>query len=126
MTIIFVSGDLFADPSLDGLAHGCNCVGAMGAGIAMEFRRRYPEMYLQYKKHCDSGDFVPGTVFVCQPPMAKAIGLQLADFSAATMGILTEAPIAGYTPAIARMAIFLLAFKSALSLKSQFKQQKSD
>jgi len=29
-----------------------NCVGHMGAGIALEFKRRYPEMYSEYKEMC--------------------------------------------------------------------------
>lgn len=32
MSATFVSGDLFKHPGLDGLAHRCNCAGAMGAG----------------------------------------------------------------------------------------------
>ncbi len=32
-----------------------NCVGVMGAGIAFEFRLRYPDMYAKYQKFCDEG-----------------------------------------------------------------------
>ncbi len=48
MPAVFVSGDLFRDEDLDALAHGCNCAGAMGRGIAVEFRRRFPAMYADY------------------------------------------------------------------------------
>lgn len=30
-----------------------NCVGVMGAGIALEFKLRYPEMFNKYKNFCD-------------------------------------------------------------------------
>ena len=30
-------------------AHGCNCAGAMGKGIAVQFKSKYPDMYLEYK-----------------------------------------------------------------------------
>lgn len=60
--IYFVKGDLFADKSLHGLAHGCNCVGAMGAGIAVEFRERYPVMYETYHQLCKDGTFSLGSV----------------------------------------------------------------
>ena len=29
-----------------------NCVGVMGAGIAYEFKFRYPEMFSKYKSYC--------------------------------------------------------------------------
>ena len=63
MPTTFVKGDLFRYPGLDGLAHGCNCAGAMGKGIAVEFRRRYPRMYEEYRKRCREGSFLLGSVF---------------------------------------------------------------
>lgn len=68
MPIEYRTGDLFAQPDLDALAHGCNCVGAMGAGIAVQFRKRWPEMYAQYVKLCAEGGFRLGDVFMWQPP----------------------------------------------------------
>lgn len=53
MPIEFVAGDLFANAhSAMAFAHGCNCQGSMGAGIAVGFRERYPEMYEQYRARC--------------------------------------------------------------------------
>lgn len=53
MPIKFVAGDLFANThKAKALAHGCNCQGSMGAGIAVGFRERYPEMYEQYRALC--------------------------------------------------------------------------
>lgn len=63
MPSVFVKGDLFARPELDALAHGCNCAGAMGKGIAVEFRSRFPTMYAEYKRRCADGRFRPGDVF---------------------------------------------------------------
>jgi O-acetyl-ADP-ribose deacetylase (regulator of RNase III) len=49
MTIKYVTGDLFVNRhQAEALAHGCNCQGAMGAGIAVGFRERYPRMYEEY------------------------------------------------------------------------------
>jgi len=59
----FVRGDLFSYPGLQGLAHGCNCAGAMGKGIAVEFRSRFPRMYSEYKQRCADGRFNLGDVF---------------------------------------------------------------
>ncbi len=53
MPITFVSGDLFANRfKAQALAHGCNCQGSMGAGIATGFRDRYPAMYAEYRRRC--------------------------------------------------------------------------
>jgi len=53
MPIHFITGDLFANRvKAQALAHGCNCEGSMGAGIATQFRGRYPEMYEEYRRLC--------------------------------------------------------------------------
>jgi O-acetyl-ADP-ribose deacetylase (regulator of RNase III) len=64
MPALFLSGDLFATPKLTAFAHGCNCAGSMGAGIAREFRSRWPDMYLVYRDRCERGTFALGDVFV--------------------------------------------------------------
>jgi O-acetyl-ADP-ribose deacetylase (regulator of RNase III) len=55
--------DLFDQPDLSALAHGCNCAGAMGAGIAVRFKSRWPAMYAEYRRRCADGRFAPGEVF---------------------------------------------------------------
>src|SRR5689334_1107376 len=53
MCITFVIGDLFANRfDAQALAHGCNCQGSMGAGIATGFRDRWPEMFQEYRRRC--------------------------------------------------------------------------
>ena len=53
MPIEFVTGDLFANAyGAQAFAHGCNCQGKMGAGIAVGFRERYPAMYARYHDLC--------------------------------------------------------------------------
>jgi O-acetyl-ADP-ribose deacetylase (regulator of RNase III) len=58
-----MKGDLFAG-DFKNIAHGCNCRGSMGAGIAVEFKRRYPEMAKEYTALCRSGSFKPGDAFI--------------------------------------------------------------
>ncbi len=55
MSLTEVTGDLFAVTGLDALAHGVNCRGVMGAGIAVEFKRRWPAMFANYRATCDAG-----------------------------------------------------------------------
>jgi O-acetyl-ADP-ribose deacetylase (regulator of RNase III) len=59
--IIFTQGDLFAS-HLPAIAHGVNCRGVMGAGIAAQFRARYPKMYESYRRRCLRGELLPGEV----------------------------------------------------------------
>jgi O-acetyl-ADP-ribose deacetylase (regulator of RNase III) len=62
-----VSGDLFANRyAAQALAHGCNCQGSMGAGIAVGFRERYPAMYEEYRRRCKARprEFNPGDCFL--------------------------------------------------------------
>jgi len=60
--ITFIQGDLFSAKT-DSFAHGVNAVGKMDAGIALEFKKRYPEMYSRYKRLCDQHILLPGEVF---------------------------------------------------------------
>lgn len=41
-----------------------NCEGVMGAGIALEFRLRYPDMYRKYVDLCASGSIRPGILWL--------------------------------------------------------------
>lgn len=44
-----------------------NCVGVMGAGVALAFKQRYPEMYRDYAKACRAGAVKPGRMHVWKP-----------------------------------------------------------
>jgi O-acetyl-ADP-ribose deacetylase (regulator of RNase III) len=63
--IVERTGDLFTS-DCPALGHGVNTLGSMGAGIAVEFRRRWPAMYDAYRAECRSGRLQPGGVFVWQ------------------------------------------------------------
>ncbi|HEY9760069.1 MAG TPA: macro domain-containing protein [Oculatellaceae cyanobacterium] len=53
MPIRFVSGDIFLNEhKVQAFAHGCNCQGVMGAGIAVIFKKEYPEMFNEYRRRC--------------------------------------------------------------------------
>ena len=41
-----------------------NTVGVMGAGIAFEFKLRFPEMFEKYKKFCDNGQIKIGNLWI--------------------------------------------------------------
>lgn len=54
-------GNIFSSRAL-AMVNTVNCVGVMGKGIALEFRRRYPEMFLAYKRTCDAHLLRPGQI----------------------------------------------------------------
>ena len=71
MPVEYVAGDLFANRfGAQALAHGCNCQGSMGAGIAVGFRERYPAMYEEYRRRCKATprEFNPGDAFLYKAP----------------------------------------------------------
>ncbi len=45
-----------------------NIVGVMGAGLALEFKKRYPDNYRAYRSACQSGNLVVGRVFTYTLP----------------------------------------------------------
>ena len=61
--IEFVHGDMFAT-SADVRVNTVNCVGVMGAGVALAFKRRYPEMFEAYVHDCEDGLVRPGRLQV--------------------------------------------------------------
>lgn len=60
-------GDLFFSDAL-AVGHGVNIRGFMGAGVAKEFRLRYPEMYETYRVACIRGELRAGAVMPWQNP----------------------------------------------------------
>jgi O-acetyl-ADP-ribose deacetylase (regulator of RNase III) len=56
-------GNIFKLEGVKNFAHGCNCAGAMGKGIAVQFKAKYPKMYSEYKNLCKEGKFNLGDVF---------------------------------------------------------------
>jgi O-acetyl-ADP-ribose deacetylase (regulator of RNase III) len=63
MTTYIEFGNIFNIEGVKNYAHGCNCAGSMGKGIAIQFKEKFPKMYLEYKRLCRERQFVPGDVF---------------------------------------------------------------
>jgi O-acetyl-ADP-ribose deacetylase (regulator of RNase III) len=59
----FTSGDMFELP-VNIRVNTVNCVGVMGAGVALAFKTRHPAMFRAYKKACDAGEVRPGTLHI--------------------------------------------------------------
>jgi O-acetyl-ADP-ribose deacetylase (regulator of RNase III) len=63
MTLTFKKGDMFSEPA-QALVNTVNCVGVMGKGVALEFKKRWPENFKAYKRICDTKALSPGQVFI--------------------------------------------------------------
>lgn len=63
MPTLYVPVDIF---SLDAeaIVNPVNCVGVMGAGLALAFKRRHPAHFASYRRACAAGTLRPGTVHV--------------------------------------------------------------
>jgi O-acetyl-ADP-ribose deacetylase (regulator of RNase III) len=56
-------GDLFCSDAQT-LVNAVNCVGVMGKGIALEFRKKFPDMYADYLERCKAGQVCLGEPYV--------------------------------------------------------------
>ena len=56
-------GDLFQEDA-EALVNSVNCVGVMGRGIALQFKKAFPENFKAYARACKRGEVQPGRMFV--------------------------------------------------------------
>ncbi|WP_306204190.1 type II toxin-antitoxin system antitoxin DNA ADP-ribosyl glycohydrolase DarG [Actinoplanes sp. RD1] len=56
-------GDLLA-ADVEALVNTVNCVGVMGKGLALQFKRRYPGVFRKYEQACRNGDVRTGHMHV--------------------------------------------------------------
>lgn len=55
------TGDLLADDA-QALVNAVNTVGIMGKGLALQFKRAYPDVFTAYARACKAGDVHPGRI----------------------------------------------------------------
>ena len=58
-----VVGDLF-ESQAQTIANPVNCVGVMGKGLALEFKKRYPLMFEDYKARCKAKKVKTGIPYI--------------------------------------------------------------
>ena len=61
--IEFKVGDIFTEDA-EALVNTVNCVGVMGRGVALQFKRAFPENFKAYAERCERKEMKPGEVFV--------------------------------------------------------------
>ncbi|MBO9375554.1 hypothetical protein GG804_02135 [Sphingomonas histidinilytica] len=67
-----IRGDML-EASAHILVNAVNCVGVMGAGVALAFKRHYPAMFLDYQRACRAGMVRPGRLHVWQSATGRLI-----------------------------------------------------
>jgi O-acetyl-ADP-ribose deacetylase (regulator of RNase III) len=67
-----VSGDIL-NSSMQTLINTVNCVGVMGKGISLGFKKKYPEMFKDYKKKCNEKQVRLGVPYIHKIPQGKWI-----------------------------------------------------
>ena len=71
--MIHVASGNLLDSDAQTLVNTVNCVGAMGKGIALEFRKRFPAMYADYVAKCRAGQVALGRPYLYRPLFAPYI-----------------------------------------------------
>ena len=51
MSITWIVGNIL-DAKADAILHQTNCKGVMGAGLALQIRNKYPDVYAKYRILC--------------------------------------------------------------------------
>lgn len=61
--IEYKTGDILAEDA-EALVNTVNCVGVMGRGVALQFKRMFPDNFKVYEARCKRNKMQPGEVFV--------------------------------------------------------------
>ena len=69
MSVEVLTGNIFTS-KCQTLVNTINCVGVMGAGIALECRLRYPSMFTRYKELCNQRMLKPGVLWLYKASLA--------------------------------------------------------
>lgn len=59
----FIRGNILTADT-EALVNTVNCVGIMGKGIALQFKKAFPENFAAYRKRCEAGAVQTGKMFV--------------------------------------------------------------
>lgn len=90
---IFTKGDLLHTDGVRAYALGCNCSGTMEAGVAVAFKKRWPQLAEAYAKRCAATKPKLGEVFTWTSggDTVYCLALQESEKKKATMPALSGA-----------------------------------
>ena len=64
MTVLITEGDLLKQTDVDAIVNTVNCVGVMGKGIALQFKKKWPANFKAYAAVCKAEELRPGNMHV--------------------------------------------------------------
>ena len=110
-TVRVLKGDLLQS-GMQTHVNTVNCVGVMGKGIALQFRRGYPSMFEDYARRCAAGEVRLGEPYLYRGPAEAApsrpVQLRLAEepaaYAARPSPWILNFPIKGHWRARSRLA----------------------
>lgn len=76
MPVEIKCGDMFEEHA-SVLVNTVNCVGVMGAGVALAFKKKYPDMYKEYRNLCNLGSIRPGKPHVWEQQLLGKLIINL-------------------------------------------------
>ena len=65
--IQLMKGNIF-ETQAQAVVNPVNCVGVMGAGLALRFKQFYPEMFAEYQQKCITQSLQPGKLHIWKMP----------------------------------------------------------
>ncbi|MBF5059031.1 macro domain-containing protein [Candidatus Neptunochlamydia vexilliferae] len=71
-SVKILKGNLF-NSKMQTYVNAVNCVGVMGKGIALAFKKKYPDMFADYKKRCSKKELKLGTLHYYETSDGKGI-----------------------------------------------------
>lgn len=93
MTVKVVDGDIL-NCEEDIICHQTNCIGIMGGGVALQIRKKYPNVYEEYVAFCKQYRVHPaellGHVQFCNTPDGKVIANCFGQNSTSGSPVLTN------------------------------------
>ena len=63
-------GDIFEEKA-DAIVNTVNCKGVMGRGIALQFKKQFPENFKAYEAACKQKEVIPGRMFVYKTSLPR-------------------------------------------------------
>lgn len=68
MSVKYIKGNIF-ESTCEAIVNPVNCVGVMGAGLAKQFKERYPDNYIAYRNFCKKNLMKIGTILIVEPEL---------------------------------------------------------
>ena len=79
-TITIIKNSNIFESQCQTLVNTINCVGVMGKGIALEMKKRYPDMFEKYKEYCNRGLIDIGSLWIYKHVSENEITKRILNF----------------------------------------------